>query len=648
MHPLTQRLSLLLALVVGAVLSWAAPVFAKERILAYDVHVRVADDGELHVRERIRASTQGIQIVHGIYRDFPLLFRDDDGVHTVGFLVDDVQRDGTAEPYELERTRSVARVRIGSADVDLEAGEHTWEVAYRTNRQIRFFATHDELNWNATGTEWIFPIDHVRVTIALPENAVVTATNVFTGALGANGKAAQLVSQDDHVLVFETTAPLDLLEGLTVVVGMEKGAITPPSEEQLSAWWWEENNTAVAAGVILLATLLWYALWWVLRRRDAPRGVVMPRWAPPAGLSALRVRIVERRRLPFHVDLMTLSLVELAAHRAVAFEKGTKKTTVLIPQPQQLASLPPSLPAELHQLASSIAAHAGPIHMNAAAAPWFAEQREALKNASDAWLNQSGLFTQRNWVSHLGVILSFGALAVTAMMDPTTDGAMIAITIGFGLLLCIADTDVLRGLVSFGRFRDWVKYILLMVFSGGMLALMLWAMSENGNDVACAVVGILLVWSHWIILPARRVATVEGRKTLDEIEGLRMYISLAEADRMNMTGAPQMSILHFERLLPYAMALGLEKPWTGQFADWMNRVGVQPEPGLSTYFLDDGVGRSPFGAGGMGRGIEYALAASLTASLPVVASMSSGLNDGGGGGGGGSGGGGGGGGGGGW
>src|SRR5690606_41809511 len=49
--------------------------------------------------------------------------------------------------------------------------------------------------------------------------------------------------------------------------------------------------------------------------------------------------------------------------------------------------------------------------------------------------------------------------------------------------------------------------------------------------------------------------TREGRKVMDGIDGLRLYLELAEKDRMALAGAPRMSPSHYETLLPYAVAL---------------------------------------------------------------------------------------------
>ena len=50
----------------------------------------------------------------------------------------------------------------------LPHGEHTYELVYRTDRQMGYFADHDELYWNVTGNGWDFPIDRVTARVELP------------------------------------------------------------------------------------------------------------------------------------------------------------------------------------------------------------------------------------------------------------------------------------------------------------------------------------------------------------------------------------------------------------------------------------------------------------------------------------------------
>ena len=54
-----------------------------------------------------------------------------------------------------------------------------------------------------------------------------------------------------------------------------------------------------------------------------------------------------------------------------------------------------------------------------------------------------------------------------------------------------------------------------------------------------------------------RAPTIQGRKVMDEIDGFKMYLETAEKNRLNISTEPPMSIDRFERILPYAIALGV-------------------------------------------------------------------------------------------
>lgn len=68
--------------------------------------------------------------------------------------------------------------------------------------------------------------------------------------------------------------------------------------------------------------------------------------------------------------------------------------------------------------------------------------------------------------------------------------------------------------------------------------------------------------------------TKKGAIAREQILGLKMYMDTAEKDRINFHNAPEKKPERFEKLLPYAMALGVETAWAKQFEDMHN---AQPE-----------------------------------------------------------------------
>jgi uncharacterized membrane protein len=73
---------------------------------------------------------------------------------------------------------------------------------------------------------------------------------------------------------------------------------------------------------------------------------------------------------------------------------------------------------------------------------------------------------------------------------------------------------------------------------------------------------IILIFS--LFMPSK---TIKGVGAREHILGLKTYLSVAEKDRIKFHNAPEKKPEHFDHLLPYAMVLGVEKEWAGQFSE---------------------------------------------------------------------------------
>lgn len=57
----------------------------------------------------------------------------------------------------------------------------------------------------------------------------------------------------------------------------------------------------------------------------------------------------------------------------------------------------------------------------------------------------------------------------------------------------------------------------------------------------------------------------EGAKMWAKVEGFKLYLSVVEKDRLKFSDAPEKTPKLFSKMLPYAIALGVEKEWAKQF-----------------------------------------------------------------------------------
>jgi hypothetical protein len=77
------------------------------------------------------------------------------------------------------------------------------------------------------------------------------------------------------------------------------------------------------------------------------------------------------------------------------------------------------------------------------------------------------------------------------------------------------------------------------------------------------------------------VPTAEGWKRRHEIEGLKLFLGVAEADRLLVLNPPDFTPALYEKLLPYAVALGVEMVWSRRFAAVTQLPpGMEPSPDL--------------------------------------------------------------------
>jgi hypothetical protein len=222
---------------------------AEERIERFVSDVQIQRNGDLQVVETIQIRAEGRQIKRGILRDFPTTYRRTDGSRVeVGFEVQNVTRDGGSEEFVTEKMANGVRVRIGSAGRDVNTGSHTYVIRYRTTRQILFSDSYDELYWNATGNGWTFPIDVAEVRINLPDKMEFKQRAFYTGPHGSRGEDAVVVEDRPGLIVFRTTKPLPVANGLTVAAAFPKGVVTEPTRmQQLQAMLEDDPALRVAA-----------------------------------------------------------------------------------------------------------------------------------------------------------------------------------------------------------------------------------------------------------------------------------------------------------------------------------------------------------------------------------------------------------------
>ena len=264
-----------------------------ERILDYFSDIEVRKDGTMMVTETIKVRSQGINIQRGIYRSFPVRYKDALGNNViVRFDVQEVLKDGQAEPYFLKKEGGFINLYIGDANYYLSSGEYTYQITYITNRQLGFFEEYDELYWNAIAHGWAFRIDQARARIRLPSEAEILQYVAYSGPLGDDGCACDLQQTSASTLEVTMTQPLAPYEGLTVAVGWPKGIVTEPTWNDRLNWFLKDNRAAFFGLVGLAFVFMYYLYAWLQVGKDPEEGTIIPLYEAPDQLSPAATRYI--------------------------------------------------------------------------------------------------------------------------------------------------------------------------------------------------------------------------------------------------------------------------------------------------------------------------------------------------------------------
>lgn len=634
----------LLALVFALLTIFSAlPAAAEETINSFTANVTLLIDGAVDVIEIIEVNAEGSSIRRGIFRDIPtVLVNDDNSRQRSNLEVISVERDGRPEPYAIEGLGGgYQRIRIGDADVFLQHGTHRYTIRYTMTRMARLFEDHDELYWNATGNYWEFPILRAVATIKLPAGAVISDLAGYTGAVGSTEQAVSVTRTSDTAATFRVDRRLAPGEGLTVAAAFQKGVLAEPEGVQRLIYWLSDHRDLILPALAALLVLFYYALAWSSVGRDPARGTIIPLFHAPKGFSPGLTHYVHRMGWDKNGwTAFTASIFDLGVKGLVSIDNPGKslKVTVTGKEPQE--SLPPGERVIFDYLKSK-----GTVTVNTANGPKLNERRGEFIQTLEAE-NRQVYFRNNFGYVGLGVafsLLCLGALVLTGVLEP-----LFLIIAAVGGIAIGLFTTIARNIWTGNLFSRIVIVVWLFILGSNLVGGAAGFFSSFSIDTALlAAISIVVINVAFGIL--MRAPTVQGRKVMDQIDGFRMYLETAEKNRLNMVGEPPMTVARFERILPYAIALGVEKPWSEHFEGELARhamAGAESGAYQPAWYHGRDWSSSSGGFSRAVSSVATGMSAAMIAAQPV-SSSSSGFS-GGGGGGGSSGGGGGGGGGGGW
>lgn len=287
----------------------------------FEIDISVKEDSTLRVSEKIEVNFSERR--HGIFRDIPVKFKDDQGFeYNMKLKVLSVENEN-GEPYKFQVSNQGNNKRIKIGDPNFEViGKQIYLIHYEIERGVRYFEEHDELYWNPIGTAWPTSINKASVRVIFEENVYFMPQTglCYTGGFGSQEKNCS-VQENDSVVLFKSIRPLNPYEGLTIVLNFPKGEIyQPTSTEKFFGFIFDNWGFFIPVLVFISMFILWF-----LKGKDEPfKKTLIAQYEVPDNLTPGEVGYLMKER--YNGRFLAGDIVSLAVKGYLKIEEIEKNS----------------------------------------------------------------------------------------------------------------------------------------------------------------------------------------------------------------------------------------------------------------------------------------------------------------------------------
>ncbi|MFY7811234.1 MAG: DUF2207 domain-containing protein, partial [Flavobacterium sp.] len=545
-----------------------------EKIINFDTQILVKTDRNIVITEKIKVFANGDEIKRGITRNIPL-DRIDFNNKVLRFKVNiiSIKHNGVKCNYIDESRYDELYIKIGDKDVFIDTGIHEYEIKYSVYGQIGFYKNYDEIYWNTTGNHWNFPIEYATATVILPKGAKAIQSIGYTGTQGSKS-----IISKNLKLTF-TAQNLQAKEGLTVAVGFEKGFVAPPPPPPPPPppTFFEKYGIIILAFFGLILLMIYYINTWRKHGIDPPKPIVYPQFSAPENMSPASMAMIYKEM--YWDDLVSFSIVNLAVKGYLQIKDTSNKIFGIFKNNSfeliKLKNSDSSLPLEEQTLINKLFSTSNVLVIDGS---YNSEIKNAISNhKADLEFKNRNLINEGNHSKFLILpivffILFFG-ISIFFHTEDTTTALFHWCFALFGVIvissLIFLFSKLLKFKFTFGSVFRLFLLIIGLVFAG-VLSFYHHDYTLNQLVVGYFVSFAFISYSYYVFLIKRPSEEKLHKQSL--IEGFKMYINAAETQQLQFHNPPEMTPQHFESILPYAMALGVEEIWGEKFKKSISKI----------------------------------------------------------------------------
>lgn len=293
---------------------------------SFHADVDIHKDSSFTVTETITADFTQALSRHGIIRHIPIKYEDKYKQNiNLRFSLISV-KDEAGNDYETSVTYPGKDVslKIGSGNIYVDGETKTYVIKYTLERGINRFDDHDELYWNVTGNGWDTAIANSSATVHLPAEVDMEQLKAICytgfGYSAESNCTARVVDGKTFEIASNSLLPPNA--GLTFAVAFPKKVVNYPSIITYFGWFISDNWGYLIPLFILLFLLYKWNKYG--KDPDALHSTVMPEYEPPDKLRPAEIGTL----IDDNVDMrdITSTIIDLATRGYLKIiEKKEKK-----------------------------------------------------------------------------------------------------------------------------------------------------------------------------------------------------------------------------------------------------------------------------------------------------------------------------------
>lgn len=490
-------------------------------------------DNRSHLKtvEKITAEFPAFDQNHGIERAIPRSYQD----HPVNLSIQSVtDANGAALNYSTYESNDNEVLRIGDADTYVH-GSRVYVVTY-TQQDVTLDpdnASIDEFYWDTNGTEWGVPFGRLTARVHLPSDLTGKLNGNSACYIGGQGSSerctiTKATEGDQTVFTMQAGRTLAAGENVTFAIGFQPDTFAAYQPSLLDRLAAIWGVVTVVSGFVAFGAI--FFLFFYVQRING-RDKELGTIVPeylPPGDASVTVSSTVAKSAS---STMTAQLLDLAVRHYIKLYE-VKEKTIFSPAQYEM-----EIVKDISDLRP--------------------EEQEILKDMFDNNVTAGQRINLKTLQNNMG----------------------------FYRRTLNNDTDLTKLMRSEYAHREKkpenvkrLRRIALVFLIGGVLLLSLWLL-------VAALFAFVFSFTVWSL-------TDKGLGLKRYLEGLKLYIKVAEQDRIKMLQSPEGAekvasvasgtepaqlIKLYERVLPYAVLFGQEKEWSKQLGAYYENIGTQPD-----------------------------------------------------------------------